>query len=471
MIDSIKAFNAELPRSSKLNEYIKVTLEFCQSYLDTVPISVLREQKENFDVRYRLLAIAHQLPNQCLINYKDSIFSMLFTIVEKDNEHMQSMAVVKLQELFKAFKTVEGIENNLLKFLDIINNRFNRFADIVTKAFSFDAYKTNQLFTDLYNKEITAREEYKRALENFEKHKNDTVADPKLFQYYTECQKKSHQYLDEVRKYVMKYPDMTFPNSSSSIKILSTFANVIRTLYSTFRNKDLSASIQLTVECCLKSLDCRVNDISKMCFRLKYNDYLDTQTKILQLLLLFCKKGQDTLHRSAANIVKCTVTLLKEVAPDNTQNIKIVLGGLRHLLDIDQFRDNYFPYFDSLIDQLLNFTGTACRSLAYNEAYDLANRFLKQISLPQILSVIQKFSTAINDPLVPISCILRFLPMMSNYFEYIIKSSNDNTLGYNNLDNHGDIHRVVVQTFEAIVYKISYLKNLIPHVYYYYYYL
>lgn len=399
---------------------------------------------------------------------------MLFTIVERDNEHMQSVAVIKLQDLFKSFKTVEGIENNLLKFLDIINNRFHRFSEIVGNAFSLDFYTTNTIFNQVYNDEISARELYKKYAEEIEKHKNDAVTDQRLIQQFNEAQKKSHQLLDEMRKYVAANPDKTFPDASSSIKMLSTFANVIRTLYSTFRNKDLSASIQLTVEFCLKSLDCRVQDISKMCFRIKYNDYLDTLTKILQLLLLFCKKGQDTLHRSAPSIVKCTVSLLKEIAPDNTQNIKIVLTGLRHLLDIEQFRDNYFPYFDSLIDQLLNFTGTACRQIAYNEAYDLANRFLNKISLSQILSVIQKFSTCINDPMVPLNSVIRFLPMMSSYCDYITKSGGNDNIHLYNDNSHPDINRVFIQTFEAIVYKIAYLKRHIPHVYYlllYYYYL
>lgn len=172
------------------------------------------------------------------------------------------------------------------------------------------------------------------------------------------------------------------------------------------------------------------------------------------------RRTPDVLLKSGENIVNSTVTVIKDIPVENVNVINQILPIMRTLLDLDKFRDYFFQHFEILMEQLLSLTGASFRNLAYAEAFQLASKFTKKASANQYLFVIVKLISTFNDPVLPIICYYKFIPLIQNYIENLSKSQELNS----QTDLHYDVNRVILQVFEAIQYKLAYIRKNIKNV-------
>ncbi|KAL5252847.1 hypothetical protein ACHWQZ_G015572 [Mnemiopsis leidyi] len=371
------------------------------------------QENSKAQIRKLVLEIIHRLPrNSDLEPHARKIQSIMFRLVERENEDCAQVCMRTIHEIHKTFKPTnpqdaQEAANEIRKFLQFVIGSFTNLP-LTMKAVLINDTHTGQ---------------------------SGSQREPR-----------------------------NIPKATQSLKVLSDLPLQVVIFYQAYQTKieeDVSKLIHIMInstltlhpEIAIKNSDNFVQEA--------FVDFITVQIKTISFLAFMIKHRpyHEIIENDSVNFIKGLIACFKFCPAEAPHLRREVIVACRHLVSANQpetqsFRYRMVSFMDDLLDEsVLIGTGwtnkEGSRSLAYSTLADLIHQVRDKLSLKQLAGIVNLFSKNVHDSDLTPSMQNMACKILINIVDFINKKSEKET-AYTGRELMMRMLEVFVQKFQMI---------------------
>ncbi|XP_063882780.1 transformation/transcription domain-associated protein-like isoform X6 [Scylla paramamosain] len=387
-------------------------------------------------LRKLILEMIHRLPsNEQLKVYLRQILSLMFRLLETDNEENVMVCLRIIIELHKTFRPQFSPE--IQQFLQFVKNMYRDLPNHMSKIFERPAAIRVSDLSEV-NVDALLKETFTITPIHTEK----------------------------------KLPDGTsitynlIPRAVLSLKVLTELPIIVVLMFQLYKQQvyqDVADFIPLIMNTIILQPYPQHRDHESFNKEV-FVDLIAAQIKTLSFLAYILKIYQDVVAQHSAKLVSGMLTLLA-LCPNEVAHLrKELLIATKHILALE-LRNRFVPHIDKLFDESLLFgrgwtAHETLRPLAYSTLADLVHHVRQQLDMGALTRAVHLFSKNIHDETLPTSIQTMSCKLLLNLVDCIRTRSDTNHEPGAGRDLLIRMLHVFVNKFKTIAQlQLPYLKN------------
>ncbi|CAL4066669.1 unnamed protein product, partial [Meganyctiphanes norvegica] len=388
-------------------------------------------------LRKLILEMIHRLPsNEQLKLYLRPILSLMFRLLETDNEENVMVCLRIIIELHKTFRPHFSPE--IQQFLQFVKNMYGDLPNHMNKIFE---PRTPIRVTDL----------------------SEVNVDALLQETFTITPIHTEKKLQDGTSITYN----VIPRAVLSLKVLTELPIIVVLMFQLYKQQvyqDVADFIPLIMNTIVLQPHPQHRDHESFNKEV-FVDLIAAQIKTLSFLAYILKIYQEVVAQHSPKLVSGMLTLLA-LCPNEVAHLrKELLIATKHILALE-LRNRFVPHIDKLFDESLLFgrgwtAHETLRPLAYSTLADLVHHVRQQLDMGALTRAVHLFSKNIHDETLPTSIQTMSCKLLLNLVECIRTRSeaNPNEPGAGR-DLLIRMLHVFVNKFKTIAQlQLPYLKN------------
>ncbi|KAK3867130.1 hypothetical protein Pcinc_027378 [Petrolisthes cinctipes] len=402
-------------------------------------------------LRKLILEMIHRLPsNEQLKVYLRSILSLMFRLLENDNEENVMVCLRIIIELHKTFRP--QFSQEILQFLQFVKNMYRDLPNHMSKIFEpRQVIRVSDLSE--VNVEALLQETFSITPIHTEKKLQDGTS-------ITSSSAPSRSPLSHTQYNLI-------PRAVLSLKVLTELPIIVVLMFQLYKQQvyqDVADFIPLIMNTIVLQPYQQHRDHESFNKEV-FVDLIAAQIKTLSFLAYILKIYQDVVAQHSPKLVSGMLTLLA-LCPNEVAHLrKELLIATKHILALE-LRNRFVPHIDKLFDESLLFgrgwtAHETLRPLAYSTLADLVHHVRQQLDMGALTRAVHLFSKNIHDETLPTSIQTMSCKLLLNLVDCIRSRSdaNPNEPGAGR-DLLIRMLHVFVNKFKTIAQlQLPYLKN------------
>uniref|UniRef100_A0A0K2TN82 Transformation/transcription domainassociated proteinlike [Nasonia vitripennis] n=1 Tax=Lepeophtheirus salmonis TaxID=72036 RepID=A0A0K2TN82_LEPSM len=377
-------------------------------------------------VRKTALECLQRLPADALKPHFKPVLSLMFKLLESENEENVLVILRIIIELHKQFRPLHSLE--ITQFLQLVKSIYKELPNHLAKIFEpRDPIKVKDL-SEL-NIEALLGETFTVTTITTEKKAPDGA---------------SHVSYNLIPKAVL------------SLKVLQELPIIVvlmYQLYKQFVHQEVAEFIPLIMNTITLQPSLQVRSHRKFNKEV-FVDFMGAQIKTLSFLAYIIRIYLKVVSSHSAQMVKGMLSLLA-ICPHEVAHLrKELLIAARHILATD-LRTKFVPHMEELFDENILLgkgwtTHESLRPLAYSTLADLVHHVRQQIPLSDLSRAVQLFSLNVHDESLPTSIQTMSCKLLLNLVECIRSRSDQEQSGGNGRELLMKMMEVFVLKFKTV---------------------
>ncbi|KAK7066693.1 hypothetical protein SK128_022508, partial [Halocaridina rubra] len=396
--EDLEAIVASSQYPSFLEHAMKIFIKVL-SEGDTLFISEYNIQQ----LRKLILEMIHRLPsNEHLKVYLRPILTLMFRLLETDNEENVMVCLRIIIELHKTFRPQFSPE--IQQFLQFVKNMYRDLPNHMNKIFE---PRTPIRVSDL----------------------SEVNVDALLQETFTITPIHTEKKLQDGNSIVYNI----IPRAVLSLKVLTELPIIVVLMFQLYKQQvfqDVADFIPLIMNTIVLQPYAQHRDHESFNKEV-FVDLIAAQIKTLSFLAYILKIYQDVVAQHSPKLVQGMLTLLA-LCPNEVAHLrKELLIATKHILALE-LRNRFVPHIDKLFDESLLFgcgwtAHETLRPLAYSTLADLVHHVRQQLDMGALTRAVHLFSKNIHDETLPTSIQTMSCKLLLNLVDCIKNRSEANT--------------------------------------------
>ncbi|TGZ65912.1 hypothetical protein CRM22_005642 [Opisthorchis felineus] len=379
----------------ELPDLIHSLCERIQKFLSSTEPQILQESPIQ-QLRRISLEILQKVPNGDHVRpYARSILSLLFKLVEVENEENVLLCVKLIIDLHKYYRPSFSLD--VTSFLTFVRRVYRGLQNETSNIFDPRSPIEVQSFDELEVGDVISKTFTITTIHTQEPKEDGTF--------------KTYHIL---------------PKSCFSLKVMQEIPILVVLMYQLFKqhiHQDVSEFIPLIMD----FINLKPTDVQRKNPRFDQDvfvDFMAAQVKTLSFLAYVIKIYQDLVERHSTNLVMGIMNLLYNCPPSVTNMRKEFFIAARHILSAPDIRPKFLGVLDELMNEdILIGQGytvrDALRPLAYSTLADLTHHIRSDLSLAKIARAIDLYGRNMHDDTLPFSIQQMSLRLLLNLVECV----------------------------------------------------